>query len=347
MLAEKLIQQGSLTKEEYITLLDTYQTEDIEKLKEHAIELRKHYYGDKVYIRGLIEYTNYCKNNCYYCGIRCANTKAKRYRLTKEQILSCCKNGYELGFRTFVLQGGEDPYFTDDKMTDIICSIKQSYPDCALTLSIGEKSYHSYKQFREAGADRYLLRHETATNAHYNKLHPDNMSLAKRKECLFYLKELGYQVGAGFMVGSPYQTLECLAEDLIFLKELEPQMVGIGPFIPHHDTPFGKEQAGTLEQTLLLLSILRIILPNVLLPATTALGTIHPKGRELGLLAGANVVMPNLSPVTNRKQYELYDNKICTGEEAAECLGCLTRRIESVGFTLAKERGDAAEWQHE
>lgn len=261
--------------------------------------------------------------------------------MSTEEILDCCENGYGLGFRTFVLQGGEDPFYTDEMMAEMIRKIKARYPDCALTLSIGEKPYESYRLFKEAGADRYLLRHETADEAHYRKLHPENMSLSNRKRCLYDLKKLGYQVGAGFMVGSPGQTDEELAEDLLFLEELKPQMVGIGPFIPHHDTQFAKKRPGSVEQTLFLLSVIRILLPKVLLPATTALGTIDPRGREKGLLAGANVVMPNLSPLKNRKQYDLYDNKICTGEEAAECRGCLSRRVESVGYRLVQERGDA------
>lgn len=260
--------------------------------------------------------------------------------MTEDEILACCENGYELGFRTFVLQGGDDPYYNDDRMVDIVQKIHAGYPDCAITLSIGEKSYESYKRFREAGADRYLLRHETANDAHYRKLHPEEMSLAVRKQCLYDLKELGYQVGAGFMVGSPEQTAETLADDLVFLKELEPQMVGIGPFIPHHDTMFAEEPSGSVPLTLFLLSVIRIMLPHVLLPATTALGTADPLGREKGLQHGANVVMPNLSPVKNRKQYDLYDNKICTGEEAAECRGCLGRRVGSVGYELVSDRGD-------
>ncbi|HBA63339.1 MAG TPA: [FeFe] hydrogenase H-cluster radical SAM maturase HydE [Lachnospiraceae bacterium] len=342
---EKLIQNHELTRMEYRELFDKVgDKETTERLAEEAVRLRKRYYGTKVYTRGLIEFTNYCKNNCYYCGIRGGNKNAIRYRLTKKEILDCCENGYELGFRTFVLQGGEDPYFTDDRMVEIIQEIKKQYPDCALTLSIGEKSYESYRRYREAGADRYLLRHETASDAHYRMLHPENMSLANRKQCLYDLKSLGYQVGAGFMVGSPGQTNADLAEDMIFLKELEPQMVGIGPFIPHHDTRFASEPAGSVEKTLFLLSVIRILLPKVLLPATTALGTMDPQGREKGLAAGANVVMPNLSPVKNRKQYELYDNKICTGEEAAECRGCLSKRVASVGYQLVNERGDAAEY---
>lgn len=339
---EKFLKDHSLSLEEYRELLGRWQEADVrEVLKSEAVKLRKKYYGDKVFTRGLIEFTNYCKNNCYYCGIRKGNHNAQRYRLTKEEILECCKQGYELGFRTFVLQGGEDPYYTDEKMADIIRSIRESYTDCAITLSIGEKSYESYRLFREAGADRYLLRHETANEEHYGKLHPPQMSLANRMKCLYDLKELRYQVGAGFMVGSPGQTLDCLAEDMVFLQELKPQMVGIGPFIPHHDTEFAKEPAGSVDLTLFLLSVIRIMLPKVLLPATTALGTMDPRGREKGLAVGANVVMPNLSPVMNRKKYDLYDNKICTGEEAAECRGCLGRRVESVGYHLVNERGDA------
>lgn len=339
---EKFLKDHSLSLEEYRELLGRWQEEDVRQiLISEAVKLRKKYYEDKVFTRGLIEFTNYCKNNCYYCGIRKGNHNAQRYRLTKEEILECCNQGYELGFRTFVLQGGEDPYYTDEKMADIIRSIRESYTDCAITLSIGEKSYESYRLFREAGADRYLLRHETANEEHYRKLHPPQMSLANRMKCLYELKELGYQVGAGFMVGSPGQTLDCIARDLVFLQELKPQMVGIGPFIPHHDTEFANEPAGSVDLTLFLLSVIRIMLPKVLLPATTALGTMDPRGREKGLSVGANVVMPNLSPVMNRKKYDLYDNKICTGEEAAECRGCLGRRVESVGYRLVNERGDA------
>ena len=339
---ERFIENPDFTKPDFVELIKCAEDpEAVRRLKEEAVRIREIYYGKKVFTRGLIEYTNYCKNDCYYCGIRKSNTNAKRYRLTEDEIMACCENGYELGFRTFVLQGGEDAYYTDDRMVAIIKKIKEAYPECALTLSIGEKSYESYKRFREAGADRYLLRHETANEEHYRKLHPEKMSLAVRKNCLYDLKKLGYQVGAGMMVGSPYQTTEDLAEDLVFLKELQPEMVGIGPFIPHHDTQFAKEPAGSVEMTLFLLAVIRILLPKVLLPATTALGTMDPLGREKGLQAGANVVMPNLSPVKNRKQYELYDNKICTGEEAAECRGCMGRRVASVGYELVTERGDA------
>ena len=326
----------------YGKLLAYWNNEEVfDRLKEEAVQLRKTYYGDKVYTRGLIEFTNYCKNNCYYCGIQRNNCNIKRYRLTKEEILACCKSGYHLGYRTFVLQGGEDPWYKDEDIVEIIQEMKKQFPDCAVTLSIGEKSYESYRKFRQAGADRYLLRHETADGELYQSLHPASMSLENRKKCLYNLKELGYQVGAGFMVGPPGQNLSHLAKDLVFLQELRPEMVGIGPFIPHHDTKYANEKAGSVQMTLFLLAVIRIMLPKVLLPATTALGTMDPRGREKGLAAGANVVMPNLSPVENRKLYELYDNKICTGDEAAECRRCLGRRGESVGYRLVEERGDA------
>ncbi len=340
-LCSKLIQNHALTKEEYVTLLAGHEKKELrDELAKEAIKLRRKYYGNKVFTRGLIEFTNYCKNNCYYCGIQGSNRQVHRYRLSKEDILSCCANGYELGFRTFVLQGGEDPYYTDERLEDVIRTIKERYPSCAITLSVGERSYESYKRLKIAGADRYLLRHETASKELYRRLHPQSMQLANRLECLTWLKDLGYQVGAGFMVGAPSQTLEDLALDLEFLKEFAPEMIGIGPFIPHHDTIYAQEEPGSMTLTLLLLSILRILLPDVLLPATTALGTLEPMGREKGILAGANVVMPNLSPVKNRKDYELYDNKICTSDEAAHCVGCMGRRVASVGYELVEERGD-------
>ncbi len=339
-LIEKLEREHTLSKEEYIALIKSRTQKLSGLLFEKARAVREHYYGKDVYIRGLIEFTNYCKNDCYYCGIRCKNRNAERYRLTKEQIMDCCKTGYEIGFRTFVLQGGEDPYFTNERMLDIIHSIKRQYPDCALTLSVGEKSREEYQSYFDAGADRYLLRHETANNEHYRLLHPDSLSPENRKRCLHDLKEIGFQTGCGFMVGSPYQTEEHLAEDMLFIKDLKPQMVGIGPFIPQHDTPFRDFPQGSLELTLFMLGLLRLTLPNVLLPSTTALGTIHPKGRELGILAGANVVMPNLSPKDVRSKYLLYDNKICTGDEAAECKNCLQMRVRSIGYDIAVSRGD-------
>lgn len=311
-----------------------------EELRKAADEVRRAHYGDTVFLRGLIEFTNYCKNNCYYCGIRAGNPSAQRYRLTEEEILGCCKEGYALGYRTFVLQGGEDPYFTDDRICEIVRAIRKQYPDCAITLSIGEKSRESYQRYYDAGANRYLLRHETANAAHYARLHPDNMSSDNRKRCLRDLKEIGYQVGSGFMVGSPYQTTDDLIADLRFLQELQPDMIGIGPYITHQATPFAAMPSGSAELTLRMLSILRLMFPYVLLPATTALGTLLPDGRERGLKAGANVVMPNLSPVTVRKKYDLYENKICTGEESAQCRGCLERRVASAGYRIVTDRGD-------
>lgn len=337
-LVDKLFETGDLSDDELKILIES--DEFNEPLAEAADIRRRENYGDKVYIRGLIEFTNYCRNNCYYCGIRRDNKKAERYRLTKDEILLCCDEGYRLGFRTFVMQGGEDPYYTDEMICDIVSKIKSRYPDCAVTLSIGEKPRESYQAFFDAGADRYLLRHETADPEHYGKLHPEAMSLENRKECLFDLKEIGYQVGSGFMVGSPYQTTENLISDLRFLQKLQPDMIGIGPYITHADTPFAEFKSGDVMLTLRLVSILRLMFPYALIPSTTALGTIHPQGRELGLKAGANVVMPNLSPVSVRKLYSLYENKICTGEEAAQCRGCLERRVESAGYKIVTDIGN-------
>lgn len=314
--------------------------EDEELARQLARECTEKYYGRGVYTRGLIEFTNYCKNNCHYCGIQRGNQEVERYRLSKEEILSCCEEGYRLGFRTFVLQGGEDPYFTDEKIVEIVQAIKKGFPDCAVTLSIGEKSRVSYEKYFHAGADRYLLRHETADREHYQYLHPKELSWENRMRCLKDLKEIGFQVGCGFMVGSPHQTAKTLAKDLYFIQEFQPDMCGIGPFIPQHTTVFAKEKAGTLEDTLFLLSLLRLIHPNMLIPATTALGTIDKRGRELGILSGANVLMPNLSPTAVRKKYLLYDNKICTGDESAQCRACLSRRMESIGAHLLVDRGD-------
>ena len=321
-------------------LLAEENEKESEFLYRQAREVADRIYEKRVFKRGLIEFTNDCKNDCFYCGIRKSNEAASRYRLQKDMILDCCDNGYQLGFRTFVLQGGEDGYFSDERICEIVSAIHKRYPDCAITLSIGEKSKESYQKFFDAGAVRFLLRHETANEEHYGKLHPKNLSLAKRKQCLWDLKAIGYQVGCGFMVGSPYQTLETLYEDLCFMKELKPHMIGIGPFIPQQDTPFAKETAGKLHMTLKLLSIIRLMHPHVLLPATTALGTIHEKGREMGILAGANVVMPNLSPVNVREKYKLYDHKICMGKEAAEGDADLQESMNAIGYTLVTDRGD-------
>lgn len=339
-LIDQLEEDHVLSRHAFISLIDSRTPELSDYLFEKARRVRQAHYGNDVYLRGLIEFTNYCKNDCLYCGIRRSNKNASRYRLTKEQILSCCEEGYGLGFRTFVLQGGEDSYYSDELLVDIIKEIKTRHLDCALTLSLGERSYESYKTFYDAGADRYLLRHETADPVHYSKLHPPSLTLETRKKCLMDLKKIGYQVGSGFMVGSPGQTSAQLAEDLLFLHALQPQMVGIGPFIAHHDTPFASEESGTAELTLFLLGLIRLMLPAALLPATTALGTIDPLGREKGIMAGANVVMPNLSPREVRDKYLLYDNKICTGDEAAECRHCIDGRISSIGYQVVVDRGD-------
>lgn len=310
------------------------------ELIKEADRIRRSIYGDRVFLRGLIEVSNVCRNNCYYCGIRHGNSHVDRYRLTKEEILACCEQGFQLGFRTFVLQGGEDPYLDDKRLVDIISSVREKYPACAITLSFGEKPKESYQRLFDAGANRYLLRHETASDDHYRRLHPDNLSLDHRKKCLYTLKEIGYQVGAGFMVDSPFQTVGNLAEDLLFLKELEPHMVGIGPFIPQKDTPLGKEKAGTLSHTITMLALTRLLLPEALLPSTTALGSIDPHGREQGLQAGANVVMPNLSPIEARSKYSLYDHKVSSGAEAAEGLENLIAQIRMAGYQADFSRGD-------
>jgi len=340
-LIDKLRCRRELTREEWIVLIENRTPDLAEYLFEQARQVREERYGKGIYIRGLIEFTNYCKNDCFYCGIRKSNASASRYRLSKEVILECCQKGYELGFRTFVLQGGEDGYYNDERMVEIVSVIKEKYPDCAITLSIGERPKESYQKFYDAGADRYLLRHETFCEEHYRKLHPATLSAANRQQCLWDLKEIGYQVGTGFMVGSPYQTAEHLAEDMLFIKKLNPQMVGIGPFIPHKDTQFAKEAAGTLELTLYMLALLRLMIPKVLLPATTALGTIAPNGRELGILAGANVVMPNLSPSSVREKYMLYNDKISTGAEAAESVEYLKTMMSDIGYEVVISRGDS------
>lgn len=339
-LLDKLEREGILTGAEFAALIRGRDEALARELFRRADARRREYYGADVYIRGLIEFTNYCKNDCLYCGIRRSNRNARRYRLSREEILACCREGYALGYRTFVLQGGEDPWYTPERVEELVRAVKAAHPDCALTLSVGEQPREVYQAWFDAGADRYLLRHETANDDHYRSLHPAEMSPENRKRCLWDLKDIGYQVGCGFMVGSPGQTPEHLAEDLLFIRALEPDMVGIGPFIPQHDTPLRYQPAGTLELTLFLLGLIRLMLPDVLLPATTALGTIHPRGRELGIQAGANVCMPNLSPAEVREKYALYDNKICTGDEAAQCRRCLEARMASIGYRVVVHRGD-------
>ncbi len=331
---------GMPPAEELRELLDSYTEEERQYAAQKARSMTDQYYGKKIYFRGLIEFTNYCRNNCYYCGIQASNRNIQRYRMEPDTIYECCEWGYRAGFRTFVLQGGEDSYFTDERVEELVRTIHGRYPDCAITLSIGEKERASYQKYFDAGADRYLLRHETACPIHYRKLHPDSLHLENRMRCLRDLKEIGYQTGCGMMVGSPYQTSKELVKDLVFIKEFQPEMVGIGPFIPHHDTRFRDFQAGTLEDTLFLLSLIRFVQPRVLLPATTALGTIVPDGREQGILAGANVVMPNISPGDLRKNYMLYDNKIGTADDASESQRRLRESISAIGYEVVMDRGD-------
>ena len=329
----------NLSSSEIERLIGGAAPDEDEALMAEARRVRDEVYGPRVFMRGLVEVSNHCKNDCLYCGIR-RSAHCVRYRLTDEEILDCCRRGFGLGFRTFVLQGGEDGWFDDDRVCSIVQSIKREMPACAVTLSLGERSYESYARLRDAGADRYLLRHETADRDHYAYLHPAEMSFDHRMQCLRELRKLGYQVGAGFMVGSPGQTVATLMKDLAFIDEFRPEMVGIGPFIPASGTPLGGHKAGSVALTLRLLAIIRIMHPHVLLPATTALGTLHPRGRERGIMAGANVVMPNLGPKEHRKDYALYDNKLCTGHEAAECRSCLEARIATTGCRLVVDRGD-------
>ena len=336
---DKLIETKQLDKTEWIYVLE-HAGECLSYIFERACEIRDGIYGKKVFIRGLIEFTNYCRNDCFYCGIRCSNKNAIRYRLSPEDILSCCVTGYDLGFRTFVFQGGEDVYFSDDEMCHIISNIKGHYPDCAVTLSVGEREKSTYQRFYDAGADRYLLRHETATESHYRKLHPKNLAFSNRIRCLHDLKEIGFQVGCGMMVGSPYQTMEHLAEDMIFLQNFKPHMVGIGPFISHKDTPFKDKKNGSTETTILLVALTRLLLPNALIPATTALGTLDTCGREKAILAGANVIMPNLSPLDVREKYSLYDGKSSAINETAESLKQLKQQMQKIGYEIVTSRGD-------
>lgn len=342
-LIDALASTHTLTKDALISLILDENSSNTEYLARLADKVRRQHYGNQIFIRGLIEISNYCRNDCYYCGIRCSQTGVNRYRLDKDAILKCCKSGYDLGFRTFVMQGGEDPYYTDNILTDIISTIRSEFPDCAITLSLGERSRESYKKLYMAGADRYLLRHETSNPVHYSMLHPSKMSFDNRLKCLHQLKEIGFQTGCGFMIGSPGQTVEDIASDILFIKDFAPQMVGIGPFIPAAGTPFEEEDAGSGILTCKLLSIIRLMLPNVLLPATTALGTLMKDGRQLGIKSGANVVMPNLSPDFARKNYQLYDNKLSSGQEAAESVKLLSASMAAIGYEVTISRGDFAE----
>lgn len=344
-LIRKLTSGETLSKEEYVQLIDGRDAEADKILADAAAELARKIYGRDIFVRGLIEFTNICKNNCYYCGIRAGNEHVDRYRLTPDQILSCADEGYELGFRTIVLQGGEDVFFADEVLEPIIREMRRRHPDIAITLSLGERSYESFRRLYEAGADRYLIRHETADQEHYRKLHPAEMSYRHRMDCIHQLREIGYYVGVGMMVGSPYQTSGDLAEDLVFIRDFKPEMCGIGPFIPADNTPFADRPAGSLEMTCFLLSVIRLTLPNVLLPATTALGTIDPLGREKGVLSGANVIMPNLSPTSVRNKYLLYNDKICTGDESAQCRNCLDMRMRAIGYRIVTDPGNVRTYQ--
>jgi biotin synthase len=344
ILTDKIISGGLLDGEELEFILNAPE-EDVCYLTQKAVETRTAVYGKEVFIRGLIEITNYCKNDCRYCGIRASNDRAERYRLSAQEIIDCANTGYDLGFRTVVLQSGEDLSYSDEAICEIVRAIKNNHPDLAITLSIGEKEKKSYQKYFAAGAERYLLRQETSNPEHYAYLHPASLSLAHRKQCLEDLKEIGYQVGCGIMVGSPHQTYDHIIEDLYYMKDFHPHMVGIGPFIAHKDTPFKNEPNGTLEDTLHLLGIIRLMLPHVLLPATTALGTIDPLGREKGILAGANVVMPNLSPASVRKKYMLYDNKLSDGAESAQAKAALEQRMNAIGYTVTVARGDISKKQ--
>ena len=338
---DKLYKTSDISKDECLLLLNEYENESIrEYLFNKSREITDRILGNKIYIRGLIEYSNYCKNDCFYCGIRKSNLKAERYRLNKNEILSCCESGYKLGFRTFVMQGGEDGFYTDDFTEEIIKEIREKYPDCAITLSMGEKNYESYKRFIDAGANRYLLRHESINQKHYSKLHPENLTIENRVKCLENLKKIGYQTGCGFMVGSPFQTMENIAEDIMFIKDFKPEMIGIGPFIPHKDTPFADFKAGDYRLCVFILGILRLINNNALIPATTALNSVNPFGRIEGIKAGANVIMPNLSPEEDRNKYNLYNGKLSTGIEGAESLKLLNDELMAHGFEISYERGD-------
>ncbi len=339
-LIDKLAYAQTLTRTEYAALLTERSPSLTAYAAERARAVAVKRFGRDIYIRGLIEFTNYCRNDCYYCGLRRSNSRCQRYRLTEEEVLDCCQTGYALGFRTFVLQGGEDGGFSDERLCALVTAIKRRHPDCAVTLSVGERTRSVYQRFFDAGADRYLLRHETADEAHYAQLHPSELSLVERKRCLLNLKEIGFQVGTGFLVGSPYQTIDTLCSDLLWIEALRPQMIGIGPFLPHSDTPFSNEPAGDLELTLFLVSLLRLSNPAALIPATTAVGTLAEGGRERAILAGANVVMPNLSPQRHRKDYALYNNKLSDGAEAAEAREALDARLATIGYKTVTARGD-------
>ena len=340
---DELNRTRSLPREQWTKLLSSWDSGDREYAAELARSIAQQHFGRAIYVRGIVEFSNICRNDCLYCGIRRSNTQVSRYRLSPQEILECCEAGYHYGFRTFVLQSGEDKGFSVECLAETVHEIKRRFPDCAATLSVGELSREEYQRLFDAGADRYLLRHETADETHYGRLHPAELSWKNRMRCLHDLKEIGYQTGCGFMVGSPFQKPEHLAADMVFLHDFQPHMIGIGPFIPHKDTPFRAYPAGSVELTLFLLSLCRIMLPDVLLPATTALGTLDPEGREKGVLAGANVIMPNLSPMEVRRNYLLYNNKNSVDMQTELCRSDLQRRLEKIGYGIKAVRGDYGE----
>lgn len=344
ILIDKLYINNSLEKNELKFLLKNLNPLMREYLIEKAFETRKKIYGKTVYFRGLMEITNICKHNCLYCGIRAKNSKADRYSLSKETILNCCFSGYNLGYRTFVLQGGENSKITDEFLIDIISILKNKFKDIAITLSLGERGKNSFKKLYDAGADRYLIRHETFNKKLYKKLHP-NMSYKNRIKSLYILKKIGYQVGSGFLIGLPSLKLEDYYKDLIFLKKLKPHMIGIGPFIPHINTPLKNEKGGSSYDTITLIAILRLLLPDVLLPATTALVTLDPNSRNLAFRAGANVIMPNISPLSSRKKYTLYNGKAFLGDEAGEEMEIIIKHIKEAGFIPVLSKGDNVRWK--
>ena len=341
-LIERLASEHTLDASTMVLLLHcaAHDTATLTLLRDTAVRTAQEQFGLGIYIRGLIELSSHCHRDCLYCGLRRSNSTAERYRLTQEEVLACCEEGYRLGFRTFVLQAGEDATHTDDWLEALIAEIRSRYPEAAITLSLGERSEASYLRLRQAGADRYLLRHEAANEKLYTSLHPHGRGLQHRLACAEALQRAGYQVGLGMMIGVKGQTIGHIVEDLKLMERMRPEMVGIGPFIPHPSTPLGSEPAGALGLTLATLAIARLLLPQALIPSTTALATLTPTGRLEGILSGANVVMPNLSPSDVRAKYAIYENKASWGAEAAEGLAALEAELSSIGYHIDYTRGD-------
>ena len=339
-LAQRLVCERTLHAEQFRALIELCDDHTLDYLRQEAVRTAQKRFGLGIFVRGLIEISSFCRNDCFYCGLRRSNRSAERYRLSHEQIMECCEEGYQAGLRTFVLQGGEDGQLTDEWLEDIISAIRKKYPDVAITLSLGERSRESYERLYLAGATRYLLRHEAADKELYCSIHPTEMSYDNRIACIENLKAIGYQTGMGMMVGVAGQSADSLVQDLLLLERLQPQMIGIGPFIPHRDTPLGDRPAGDLRRTLLMLSIVRIMHPDALIPSTTALATLTPEGRKLGVLSGANVIMPNLTPQSERRKYAIYENKAASGSEAIEGLRELERELAEIGYHIDYSRGD-------